>query len=66
MMQVVVFALGPGTLQAHLDALVNGLSGICSKAEARNEEGPRSTPVALHLPKVMLTPREAFFAETEQ
>lgn len=65
-MQVVVFALGPGTQQQHLYMLISGFTAVCQEHVAAGtpllEPTPRaSVPEA----KQSMAPRAAFFAEKE-
>ena len=68
-LQVLVFALGPGTLQEHLDALVAAFTTICGTMSSSNSGHRQLTSLGVDLLPVplspRLTPRAAFFAAKE-
>ena len=63
LMQVVVFALGPGSCQEDLDKLVAVLSEVCHTSHASQKfEHPLSPSVEAQHGPPKLSPRAAFFA----
>lgn len=74
LMQAVVFALGPGSRLAHVDRLFAAMQAICEeRRDTQRAAGDQSltdqslaSTSAAALPKMKLTPRQAFFARTER
>ncbi len=68
--QVVVFALGPGSVQSDLDHLVSALQQCCCGSPRDGQKAGDSRAVAAYrslqqAPAPSLNPREAFFASKE-
>ncbi|CAL8465074.1 g4609 [Coccomyxa elongata] len=66
--KTVVFALGPGSRLAHVHQLATALEAIGENSSKSRQEHMQ-LPVAtapLSLPRMQLTPRQAFFAQTER
>ena len=68
--QVVVFALGPGSRQTDLSHLVQAMYHHCSAAQPGTREGVRNMPMpdlqALEIAAVPeMDPRAAFFSSKE-
>ncbi len=68
-LQTVVFALGPGSRLAHVHQLAAALEAIGGNNGRNSRQEHRQlavTTVPLSLPRMQLTPRQAFFAQTER
>lgn len=68
-MQVVVCALGPGSTQQDAHALVAGFKHLTAHARqgsGTESQGGSALDVALAIPVMGMTPRDAFFASSEQ
>lgn len=69
-LQVVVFALGPGTCSSDLKTLVAGLEAICCHqddmiARGTSPDQPIEVREMCHPQEAGMSPREAFFADME-
>lgn len=62
-LQVLVFAIGPGTSQQHLDMLAHAFSKLSKRHSISEELGQEFIVVPDIESEVVLSPREAFFAE---